>query len=175
MKSKAHTVMTNKSKYATKQLNNTLTIMNVSFFHISRPSCIRCSCLRHPQCTFEVFFVAYVYLKSAVCKQENIKIFFHIYQKPSKQLVCKRGVKHNSTICKYDLESLQFNGGMAGKKRLLRADSDGWGVSGAIGLVLSIRCISLLSCCPLRRISRRSITQWHIGGEEGGTHSAGQR
>lgn len=41
------------------------------------------------------------------------------------------------------LEGLQFNVGMAGKKRLLRADSDGWGVSGAIGLVLSIRCISL--------------------------------
>lgn len=33
---------------------------------------------------------------------------------------------------------------MAGKERLLRADSDGWGVSAAVGLVLSIRCISLV-------------------------------
>lgn len=78
---------------------------------------------------------------------------------------CSYWEVHNSTICKV----LQSSGGMAGKTRLLGADSDGWRVSGAIGLVLSIRCISLLSCCPLRSISRRSITQWHIGGEEGGT------
>ncbi|KAI9541538.1 hypothetical protein NQZ68_029039 [Dissostichus eleginoides] len=56
------------------------------------------------------------------------------------------------------------SGGMAGKKRLLRADSDRWGVSGAIGFVLSILCISLSSRCPLR--SRHSITQPHIGGGE---------
>lgn len=52
---------------------------------------------------------------------------------------------------------------MASVRRLLRADSDGWGVSGTIGLVLSISCVSFSSWCPLRSISKCFITQWHVG------------
>lgn len=52
---------------------------------------------------------------------------------------------------------------MAGVRRLLRADSDGWGVSATIGLVLSISSVSFSSRCPLRNISKCFISQWRVG------------
>ena len=121
----------------------------------------------------------------SVCKSKKKKKsppFFCIYQTSSKWLLVQR--MQRSIILLYvstTWRASQFSGGMAGKKKkkkkngLLGADSDGWGSVWSHRLsVKHTLHLSLSSRCPLRSISRCSITRWHIGGEEGGTHGAGQ-
>ena len=125
------------------------------------PSGIRCSCLRHPWC-FRLFehFIFYLFihffLPEICCLFANLKKkkkkfppFFCIYQTSSKWLLVQR--MQRSIILLYvstTWRASQFSGGMAGKKKKKKMGCSGQtvmdgGVSGAIGLVLSIRCISL--------------------------------
>lgn len=109
---------------------------------------------------------------------KNVSPFFCIYQKSSKWPLVQR--MQRSIILLYVSTTWRawqiqwWNGGQK-KERLLGADIDGWGSVWTHRLsVKHTLHLSLSSRCPLRSISRCSITRWHIGGEEGGTHSAGQ-